>query len=918
MYKLKKYYIVTFICLIFLTPILINLQPIYGAQNPGNLPKNALQITSGRYLFDFYDQDQWFKIDLQPGQKISIILVVPGKASLDLYLYSPDTVDGYTGLLASSENWEYMDVGGIEKIVYVTERAGFHYIRVKGLVYYARPATYELKVFVSDFRIVSVHWGEVNSKLSVAPGDSGVPLTIMVSHQVNYTITSLIASLNLKYPFSNTLGGDKTTSFYSSTVKPGEIATFTFILNVDPEAKIGNYNLTMNIEYYMVSKDGPIRAIPVEIEVNIPLLGKPNIIISANSSYLIPGGLNELLLRIENTGSGKASSFEATLTLPNGVVIVNGDNRIGIKSIAPNDVLYKKLTIHVTNNLALSNIQIAISMSYRDGYGFLQSSSRVIGFNILPSEYSIIEIQTRTSNLLPGMINKIPILIRNLGPLTINDLEIIFSPPSGLAIISGSNSLYFQKLEGFSVIESPISIYVSPSAEGSMIQLQLSISYRKPDGSTQSSIRVIGFKIAKDSSSFLKISQNISSIIPNTVSKLCITVTNTRSQPIHNLSLSIIAPSPAIIISGDKQTYSNIIQPNANTSFIVSLLVPQSFQGSSLQLQLTLTYLDEREITYTESRVIGLSIKKLISPILISLNDNILTAGIVNNLGIKITNIDVNPIYSIVITLSTPSTTISLASQNKWFIESIPAKGSITISPKIFATLDSIDKICTLQMDMSYEDSSGISYSETQIINLAIHGLIYMTIQDLEVSPSRVTPGGNFTIVGNLLNRGNTPAMYTIASARSTAPFITCVPQYIGQVDTNVITPFSITAQVDRRARNGTYPITIIITYSDNYNKTMSVTTSTSITIGTFQEQIRVTQPTTQQTLILGMTYIGLAFFTALALIIILTIIVLLKVRKSIKKTAQESVVKVLISPNRIFSMKFILGDLKYWVIFNA
>ncbi|MDW8045127.1 MAG: hypothetical protein RMJ31_05070 [Nitrososphaerota archaeon] len=899
--------------LILIIPITITLglQPVYATQKPGNSPKNALQITSGRYLFDFDVDDQWFKVDLQPGQKISIVLTVPGKASLDLYLYSPDTVDGYTGLLASSENWEYMDMGGVEKIVYVAERAGFHYIRVRGLVYYARPATYELRVFISDFKIVSVYWGEGNSRLSVAPGDSGVPLTVVVTHQANYTITSLVASLNLKPPFSNILGGDRSTSFHSATVKPGEAITFTFTLNVDHEAGLGSYSLMMTIEYYMVSKEGPIRAIPVEMYVNVPLLGRPSITISTDSSYLAPGVLNELSLVFKNVGSGRATHLEATLTIPSGVTIVGDDNRISIKSIAPGDTISKRLKVHVSSNLALSNIQMSILISYRDGYGSLQSSSRVIGFNIIPSEYLTVEVNAQPSTLSPGIINKVNISIRNLGPSTITNLEVTFSPPTGIVIVGGSNSFYFQKLEGYSVIYTPLLIYVSPSVEGSVVQLQSSISYRKPDGFTHSLTRVIGFKTTKDTSSFLKVSQNIHSIVPNSINELEITVTNTRGRPIRNLSLSVVTPSPAVIISGDKQTYPNILLPNANTSFTISIFVPQGFQGSSLQLQLTISYLDEREVVNTESRVIGLSVKRLINPILISINDNTLTAGIVNNREIKITNIGMAPIYSVVVTLSTsPGAAINLATgQNRWFIESIPPKGSVTILPRIFATPDSVDKIYALQIDVSYEDSLGISYTETQSINLAVQGLIYLTIQDLEVSPSRVAPGGNFTIVGNILNRGNAPAMYTVVSARSPSLPISSAPQYVGQVDTNVITPFSISAQVDRRARNGTYPITVIITYSDNYNQTRSISTSTSITVGAFREQIRVIQPT-QQRLILGMTEIGLAFFTAIFLIILSTVIVLWRSRKSVKRAVQESTGKVLISPIKILECRD-LCDLK-------
>ena len=88
----------------------------------------------------------------------------------------------------------------------------------------------------------------------------------------------------------------------------------------------------------------------------------------------------------------------------------------------------------------------------------------------------------------------------------------------------------------------------------------------------------------------------------------------------------------------------------------------------------------------------------------------------------------------------------------------------------------------------------------------------------------------------------------------------------MGQMDVNTIFPFSVAGRVDRRAQNGTYPIVITITYRDNYNNTGTISAPTTINVGASRTSGTVTQQP-QQTLIVGMTPIGLIFYAALAII---------------------------------------------------
>ena len=118
---------VTFALILLVAPIGNYANALSG---PGLLPGNALEITSGRYSFDYSTPPQWFKIRAQAGQTVSILLSAPDNGILNVYLFSP-SIDpvGAAGLVASAEG---IDSGATRSIVYVAQKPGYFYIKVGG------------------------------------------------------------------------------------------------------------------------------------------------------------------------------------------------------------------------------------------------------------------------------------------------------------------------------------------------------------------------------------------------------------------------------------------------------------------------------------------------------------------------------------------------------------------------------------------------------------------------------------------------------------------------------------------------------------------------------------------------------------------------------------------------------------------
>jgi len=143
----------------------------------------------------------------------------------------------------------------------------------------------------------------------------------------------------------------------------------------------------------------------------------------------------------------------------------------------------------------------------------------------------------------------------------------------------------------------------------------------------------------------------------------------------------------------------------------------------------------------------------------------------------------------------------------------------------------------TLTMRISYlQIVSGTGttlYLEQQTeveVPLLITSTSYLAIYSVSVYPKQVTPGGNITISGNVVNTAASTLSNVNVSASSSAllsePFV-----FIGQMDTNIPRPFSFTVQARGDLQNATIPILLSATFSDSYNVNHVISTTTSMQI---------------------------------------------------------------------------------------
>ena len=220
----------------------------------------------------------------------------------------------------------------------------------------------------------------------------------------------------------------------------------------------------------------------------------------------------------------------------------------------------------------------------------------------------------------------------------------------------------------------------------------------------------------------------------------------------------------------------------------------------------------------------------------IATTSNRLTGGLDNQFNITVSNESEVPITAVEATLDVP-TPLIVHGNNRWTFDYLGAQNSAWLVVQIYAPESSIGTTYAGSFNLNYRDSYGESRSESFPIGLVVTGRVELVAYGKTVRPATVKNGTRVEITTTLLNKGNIPAMYVNASILPNAVLVLTEEStvYVGEVEENSQSPFTLAANVDVEAENGTYPIIINVAYRDDRYVDHSLNTSIYLTVKTGQ-----------------------------------------------------------------------------------
>ena len=198
-----------------------------------------------------------------------------------------------------------------------------------------------------------------------------------------------------------------------------------------------------------------------------------------------------------------------------------------------------------------------------------------------------------------------------------------------------------------------------------------------------------------------------------------------------------------------------------------------------------------------------------------------LTAGFNNNVTLTVTNGVYSTIYDVDVQLSLPSSApLSLLGGNHWLYDSVGLGQSVTINFQTYAPTSAVGNSYQATITILYKQLGDVSYtSEVHSISFSVKGWVSLVVYGVLVTPTSTTPGGNTTVSGSVLNRGNIAAYNANVTVESDALAKgKTASVYLGEIDSNIPRPFSVLVVFRSDLEPGNYTLNAKITAIDNAN----------------------------------------------------------------------------------------------------
>lgn len=311
-------------------------------------------------------------------------------------------------------------------------------------------------------------------------------------------------------------------------------------------------------------------------------------------------------------------------------------------------------------------------------------------------------------------------------------------------------------------------------------------------------------------------------IVPGSANLVRISITNKgtagATAVIASISPSTGAEGSTPAVSIGQNTFELGTIPANSTAEIRPTIYASNLADETPQtVNVQIFFGNSYGVKQTTTIPVGLVVlpRALESDISVSLGEStstIITAGKLYDYKFVVSNTAGSTLSDVLITLSSQSESIRILGESEWTVKQMDAGYTSEFATQVFAPTSLIGDSTNFDLSMRYL-SEGQTKTDSVDLGAYIDGEISISAYEIEINYI----GGTPNIVGNLLNQGNTVALFTTIEIVDAGRFVTTLPplQYLGDLEENSPLPFSIPVDVGS-VQAGTYPVSIKVTYKDN------------------------------------------------------------------------------------------------------
>lgn len=225
-----------------------------------------------------------------------------------------------------------------------------------------------------------------------------------------------------------------------------------------------------------------------------------------------------------------------------------------------------------------------------------------------------------------------------------------------------------------------------------------------------------------------------------------------------------------------------------------------------------------------------------------------LTADQNNMVTITVYN-NFEPIYELCVSISFPTSSQDSASptiigESSCKFDKLAEGDSREFPVIIFVPEEGEGNAYTLNIDLTYKRLGYISsITEYHTVGFYVHeeeATIDLIFYEVDVEPDPAHPGASISFTANLLNKGNSPAMYTNISLVENDVLLLPLESYsyLGQVDPNSPASFDLEASIKTKTKEGRYVAEILVNYEDEDNVPYTVSSQIPFTVVELEEEV--------------------------------------------------------------------------------
>jgi len=523
-----------------------------------------------------------------------------------------------------------------------------------------------------------------------------------------------------------------------------------------------------------------------------------------------PGeGPSTLAVVLVNTGRSEITGITGDLILPEGFKAIRGENDVKTDNISvasynsvvkPGESFPLYFTFEVLNDTTVGPYYGSMKIKYSKVLETGQIISNITVPFRVPGKV-ILDVILQKQNLITNYPNDLPILLYNKGSADANGVIVTITNVSGGTTTIGDKD----QNDYNSITDDPI--FYNNSESTNNIDSNYTIS-NKPTNITTSTLakQLLEKEPYVKSTDLQSTTFNVEKILANNTSLIIPQIYPDYSTggTIQNMKLKIDYNDP----------YGNKKSLETSVGLIISPNPPESVLSIVARNVLDNTTADRTTSNTTK-------------------NDTLmLRAGMIEDAKITVYNNGNKELKDVVFSLKSESDSVKILGDTRWTVSSIKPFSKMELLTQIFSSEEVISKPISFTLDAEYI-SGEKSKKDSLSIGAYIQGQI--KIRTYEVSMEDI--GGVLNLVGNLLNEGNTVALFTTieiinnneASSKLSSNFSqtrdvlkqlplqsSSLPQYLGDLTENSPLPFSIPIEIKSGTEKGKYLTYLKISYKDD------------------------------------------------------------------------------------------------------